>query len=94
MYRNVATYLRYIYTISYFPASSTRDMLNEWRPLLCPFDTAMMEGAFFLSSFLPTLLLPEERDQGYPLWFDELMGLWDSCRGTWNEVRKIIKIFN
>ncbi|XP_065838430.1 proteasome activator complex subunit 4-like [Oscarella lobularis] len=69
----------------YFPASSTRDMLNEWRPLLCPFDTAMMEGAFFLSSFLPTLLLPEERDQGYPLWFDELMGLWDSCRGTWNE---------
>eukprot|EP00118_Oscarella_pearsei_P016564 m.158850 g.158850 ORF g.158850 m.158850 type:complete len:1318 (+) comp38755_c1_seq1:297-4250(+) len=63
----------------YFPASSTKEMLNEWRPLLCLFDTSMLEGAFFLASFLPTLLLPEEKSQGYLLWFDELMGLWDVC---------------
>uniref|UniRef100_A0A8C5CEE9 Uncharacterized protein n=1 Tax=Gadus morhua TaxID=8049 RepID=A0A8C5CEE9_GADMO len=51
---------------TYFPASSTQEMLSEWRPLLCVFDAL----------FLPTVMPPPEHPQGFLLWFDELMSLW------------------
>lgn len=41
---------------SYFPAECTKDMLEEWLPLLCPFDLSSVEGAGYLSEFLPTRL--------------------------------------
>uniref|UniRef100_A0A8C5BUL5 Uncharacterized protein n=1 Tax=Gadus morhua TaxID=8049 RepID=A0A8C5BUL5_GADMO len=50
----------------YFPASSTQEMLSEWRPLLC----------VNMELFLPTVMPPPEHPQGFLLWFDELMSLW------------------
>jgi len=49
----------------YFPVEATQEMLEEWRPLLCPFDVKMMQGIFFLENFLPTVLYPEEHSQGF-----------------------------
>ena len=44
---------------------ATQEMLDEWRPWLCPFDVKMVEGLMFLEAFLPTLLYPEEHDRGF-----------------------------
>ena len=51
-------------------------MLDEWRPLLCPFDTAMIEGAELFGEFLPTLVPVKWQDQTFKLWFDEFIHLW------------------
>ncbi len=51
-------------------------MLDEWRPLLCPFDTSMIEAARYFNDFLPTLVCIDQHDQTYKLWFNELIRLW------------------
>ena len=50
---------------SYFPVESTQEMLDEWRPLLCPFDESMNKGIAYLDLFLPTLLPPEQHQFGF-----------------------------
>uniref|UniRef100_A0A3B5LHN2 Proteasome activator Blm10 mid region domain-containing protein n=1 Tax=Xiphophorus couchianus TaxID=32473 RepID=A0A3B5LHN2_9TELE len=69
----------------YFPASSTKEMLDEWRPLLCVFDVVMQKAISNMELFLPTIMPPEEHSQGFQLWFDELMNLWMSVQNqpTW-----------
>ena len=50
---------------SYFPVESTQEMLEEWRPLLCPFDITIIKGLGYLDLFLPTVLPEHEMDQGF-----------------------------
>mgnify|MGYP001792895126 CR=1 FL=1 len=50
---------------SYFSDDATQEMLDEWRPLLCPFDSTFVKGMFYLTNFLPTTLPPEKYDKGY-----------------------------
>ena len=52
---------------SYFSVESTQEMLDEWRPLMCPFDVTMMKAMYFCELFLPTMLPPEHHDQGFRL---------------------------
>uniref|UniRef100_A0A3Q0QZT0 Proteasome activator Blm10 middle HEAT repeats region domain-containing protein n=1 Tax=Amphilophus citrinellus TaxID=61819 RepID=A0A3Q0QZT0_AMPCI len=47
----------------YFPASSTKEMLDEWRPLLCVFDVVMQKAISNMELFLPTIMPPEEHSQ-------------------------------
>lgn len=61
----------------YFDADSTREILEEARPLLCPFDTNMTKGTMYLELFLPTLMRPEEHAHGFKLWFDEVLLIWE-----------------
>ena len=49
----------------YFPASSTQEMLDEWRPLLCVFDVIMQKAVSYMELFLPTIMPPEEHAQGF-----------------------------
>ncbi len=49
----------------YFPVESTQEMLDEWRPLLCPFDVTMIKGCYYFDLFLPTGLPPEHHDKGF-----------------------------
>ncbi|RXM29311.1 Proteasome activator complex subunit 4 [Acipenser ruthenus] len=64
----------------YFPEDATKEMLQEWRPLLCPFDVTMQKAIGYFELFLPTTLPPELHQKGFKLWFDELMGLWVSVQ--------------
>ena len=48
-------------------------MLEEWRPLMCPFDMTMVKAVSYLSNFLPTFNTQAVKDQTYGLWFDELV---------------------
>ncbi|XP_065205973.1 proteasome activator complex subunit 4-like isoform X2 [Planococcus citri] len=64
----------------YFPPESTKEILEELRPYLCPFDTkAMKFGIHMLSLFLPLSNRPELADVTHNLWFEELMQIWDVC---------------
>lgn len=63
----------------YFPLEATKEMLEEWRPLLCPFDMTMAMGVGLFETFLPTKIDPSNHQHGYLLWFDELVGLWKMC---------------
>ncbi|XP_074661309.1 proteasome activator complex subunit 4A-like [Tubulanus polymorphus] len=75
----------------YFSVESTQEMLEEWRPLLCPFDVTMMKGVQYLSLFLPQFLPPEFHDRGFKLWLDEFFSIWDSINASlWDEnLRKL-----
>ncbi|XP_030627610.1 proteasome activator complex subunit 4A [Chanos chanos] len=64
----------------YFPESATQEMLDEWRPLLCPFDVTMQKAIGYFELFLPTTLPPELHHKGFKLWFDELISLWVSVQ--------------
>ncbi len=50
---------------SYFPESATQEMLDEWRPLLCPFDVTMQKAIGYYELFLPTIMPPEQHDKGF-----------------------------
>ena len=47
---------------SYFSDSSTAEMLEEWRPMLCPCDRSMNQAMKYFSLFLPTACeIPPEK---------------------------------
>ena len=63
------------YSRSYFSTESTKEMLDKWRPMFCPFDRAFFTAFKYLSLFLPTSQnIPAEH--GYKLWFDEFFRIW------------------
>lgn len=73
----------------YFPASATQEMLDEFRPQLCPFNSAnMMSALAYLEMFLPICVKPEEAPISYGLWFEEFMDLWNVCHNasSWERV--------
>lgn len=63
-YMCVSEYLLMIF-LRYFPASSTKEMLDEWRPLLCVFDVVMQKAISNMELFLPTIMPPEGHSQGF-----------------------------
>ncbi|XP_076463728.1 proteasome activator complex subunit 4B-like [Babylonia areolata] len=63
---------------TYFSDESTQEMLEEWRPLLCPFDVTVIRGLSYLEMFLPTSLPPEKHHMGFKLWLQELLDMWYS----------------
>jgi proteasome activator subunit 4 len=40
-------------------------MLEEWRPLMCPFDVTMQKAISYFEIFLPTSLPPELHHKGF-----------------------------
>ncbi|CAH0550528.1 unnamed protein product [Brassicogethes aeneus] len=69
----------------YFPASATQDILDEFRPYLCPFNSEITSAIQLLEMFLPICVKPEEADISYKLWLEEFLTLWDVCHNasTW-----------
>ncbi|XP_052006994.1 proteasome activator complex subunit 4A-like isoform X1 [Xyrauchen texanus] len=64
----------------YFPESATQEMLDEWKPLMCPFNVTMQRAMGYFELFLPTTLPPELHEKGFKLWFDDLISLWVSVQ--------------
>ncbi|XP_075999758.1 proteasome activator complex subunit 4B [Genypterus blacodes] len=77
----------------YFPASSTKEMLDEWRPLLCVFDGVMQKAISNMELFLPTIMPPEEHSQAFQLWFGELMTLWVSVQNQPSWEGHLVNLF-
>ncbi len=64
-------------------------MLDEWRPLMCPFDVTMAKAMGYFEMFLPTLDVADRADSTYRLWFGEFMSFWDACSNAppWEPVK-------
>ncbi|KAK7140459.1 hypothetical protein R3I94_012924 [Phoxinus phoxinus] len=77
----------------YFPESATREMLDEWKPLMCPFDVTMQKAMGYFELFLPTTLPPELHDKGFKLWFDELISLWVSVQNLPSWEVNLVSLF-
>ncbi|CAL1599788.1 unnamed protein product [Knipowitschia caucasica] len=77
----------------YFPASSTQEMLDEWRPQLCVFDVAMQKAISNMELFLPTITPVAEHSQGWKLWFDELITLWMSVQNQPSWEGHLVNLF-
>lgn len=58
-------YMKTLFVIRYFPADATAEMLEEWRPLMCPFDVTMQKAITYFEIFLPTSLPPELHHKGF-----------------------------
>ncbi|RNA36559.1 proteasome activator complex subunit 4 isoform X2 [Brachionus plicatilis] len=76
----------------YFDESSVSEMLEEWRPLMCPFDMSMNYAFDRFSLFLPTILL----DQGHSLnfWLREFLDLWLNFSGKVYWETNILSLFS
>eukprot|EP00069_Balaena_mysticetus_P019421 bmy_12136T0 len=68
-------------------------MLEEWRPLMCPFDVTMQKAITYFEIFLPTSLSPELHHKGFKLWFDELIGLWVSVQNLPQWEGQLVNLF-
>lgn len=62
----------------YFALEATQEMLEEWRPLMCPFDMTMAKAMAYCEMFLPTFNTQENADRTYNLWFLEVMAFWQA----------------
>lgn len=51
--------------VRFFHEDATQEMLDEWRPWLCPFDMLVIGGLQCLELFLPTSLPPELHHKGF-----------------------------
>ena len=67
------------YCRPYFDVNATVEMLEEWRPLMCPFDVTMAKAMSYCEMFLPTFDSYSRKEQTFQLWFDELMAFWEAC---------------
>lgn len=69
----------------YFPASATQEILDEFRPMFCPFSSRDITVALqYLEMLLPVCVKPEEAAISYELWVTELMQLWEVCHNASN----------
>ena len=51
----------------YFDINATKEMLAEWRPIMCPFDVSMSKALERFSLFIPSILFEHEFEFGYKL---------------------------
>jgi hypothetical protein len=58
-----ANFIRYARV--YFERDATKEMLADWRSLLCVFDSSMATAFERFKFFLPTLLYEHESEHGY-----------------------------
>nr|CAB3265251.1 proteasome activator complex subunit 4B [Phallusia mammillata] len=79
---------------SLFPPETTRDMLDEWRPLLCPYDIVMGKGCLYLDLFLPTLVFDEsQQNASWKLWIEEFLTLWKNVRNGPSWEKHFVNLF-
>ncbi|CAF0754546.1 unnamed protein product [Rotaria sp. Silwood1] len=78
----------------YFSAASTQEILDEFRPWLCPFDSAFSDAMCYLDLFLPVHLPPDLHDQGFKLWLPEFLGIWESVCSNPEWEQNMINIFS
>lgn len=67
----------------YFPVSATKEIMEELKPRLCPFDGRVIYVTIkSFKLFLPTTLPPEHHSACYDLWFEDLMKMWEVCHNA------------
>lgn len=67
----------------FFTLDSTAEILATMMPLISPLDKKSLSSHLSeLCLFLPTLPYHARNGQGYHLWMNDLLMLWDSCNNS------------
>ncbi|XP_026273148.1 proteasome activator complex subunit 4 [Frankliniella occidentalis] len=67
----------------FFPVESTAQILDTIMPLISPLDKKSLSTHLNeLCLFLPTMPHHAEKGQGYLLWMNDLLSMWDSCNNS------------
>jgi proteasome activator subunit 4 len=53
------------YARAYFDLCATKEMLADWRPMMCPFDLSFTQAFELFDLFLPSLLRENEIQHGF-----------------------------
>ena len=79
---------------TYFAPEATQDMLDEWRPLICPFDVVVSKALKLLDMFLPTLVYNDaERNASWKIWMDEFLTIWKSIQNGPSWEKHFVTLF-
>ncbi|CAF4657490.1 unnamed protein product [Rotaria sp. Silwood1] len=78
----------------YFSATATQEILDEFRPCLCPFDTVCGDVMDYWDMFLPVHLPPELHHQGFKLWLSEFLDIWESVCNNPAWEQSLISLFS
>lgn len=60
----------------YFAIQSTKEILTEFRPHLCPSDWRFIHAMKYMLQFVTTDLPSEQADYGYKLYLNEFLYWW------------------
>ncbi len=50
---------------NYFNINATGEMLEEWRPMMCPYDMAFNDAVDRFNLFLPSIFTDQQIDHGF-----------------------------
>ena len=79
---------------TYFPPEATQAMLDEWKPLMCPFDVVMSKALKLLDMFLPTLVFDDtQRNLSWKLWINEFSAMWQAVQNGPSWEKHFITLF-
>jgi len=78
---------------NYWSEDATGEMLDKWRPMLCPHDRSMALATKYLSLFLPTTKdIPVEKT--WKLWLPELTMFWNTWGNSPNWEVDLMKLYS
>jgi len=78
---------------NYWSEEATQEMLDRWRPMLCPHDRSMAIATKYLSLFLPTTKdIPPEKT--WKLWLPELTMFWNTWGNSPNWEVDLMKLYS
>ncbi|CAF3768327.1 unnamed protein product [Rotaria sp. Silwood1] len=78
----------------YFSATATQEILDEFRPCLCPFDTVCGDVMGYWNMFLPVHLPSELHNQGFKLWLSEFLDIWETVCNNPAWEQSLISLFS
>ncbi|CAF3971108.1 unnamed protein product [Rotaria sp. Silwood2] len=78
----------------YFSVTATQEILDEFQPCLCPFDTVCRDVMSYLDMFLPVHLPPELHHQGFKLWLSEFLDIWETVYNNAVWEQSLISLFS
>ncbi|CAF1622524.1 unnamed protein product, partial [Adineta ricciae] len=78
----------------YLSATATQEILDQFRPSLCPFDSAFSDAMCYFDLLLPVHLPPELHEQGFKLWLPEFLNIWESVTNNPDWEQNVINIFS
>ncbi|CAF1560656.1 unnamed protein product [Rotaria magnacalcarata] len=78
----------------YFSGMATQEILDEFRPCLCPFDTVCGDVMGYWDMFLPVHLPPEIHNQGFKLWLTEFLDIWETVCNNPEWEQSLISLFS
>ncbi|CAF0870123.1 unnamed protein product, partial [Didymodactylos carnosus] len=78
----------------YLSPASTQEILDQFRPHLCPFDSAFFDAIRIFELFLPVHLPPQLHDKGFKLWLPEFLGIWESVHSNPEWEGNLVNLFS